>query len=169
MSNSTNATKLRIRIWPDKILKKRCRRIDKVTEETRRLFDQMHELMKETDGVGLAGNQAGVRDSLIVVEAGDKLFKLVNARITRKEGKLDFDEGCLSFPGMNLTIRRASKIWIQALDEYGNPFDIEAEGTLAVIFQHEIDHVNGVVFIERVPFWQRWKLRPQLKKIRRIS
>jgi len=165
MSNLTNVTELKIRIWPDRGLKKRCRKIKIVDEHTRRVLDDMYKLMKETDGVGLAANQAGLRDSLVVVEAGDKLFKLINARIVKYHGKIDFEEGCLSFPGINLTIRRASRVWIQALDEYGNPLDIEAEGTLAVIFQHEIDHVNGVVFVERVPLWQRWKLRPKLKKL----
>jgi len=166
MSRSTKVTELKIRVWPDRGLKKRCRQIKKVNEDTRRLFDELYKLMKETDGVGLAANQAGLRDSLVVIEAGDRLFKLVNAKIVKREGRLDFDEGCLSFPGINLTIRRANKVWVQALDEHGHPFNIEAEGTLAVIFQHEIDHISGVVFIERIPFWKRWRLRKKLRNLK---
>lgn len=158
-------TVLRIRTWPDPVLRKKCRQVKKVDSKTGYLLDKMHYLMKRGDGVGLAANQAGLDLALVVIEAEDRLFKLVNPRIIKKEGRQVFEEGCLSFPGLNLTINRAMRVWVSALDDKGDPLDIEAEGVLAVIFQHEIDHINGVVFIDRVPFWRKLLLKPSLRRI----
>jgi peptide deformylase len=125
----------------------------------------MLSLMRISGGVGLAATQAGLDLSLLVVEIEGRIFKLVNPVITKSEGSITFLEGCLSFPGLELEVRRANKVWIKTLDEEGRSLEITAEGFLAVVFQHEIDHVEGVVFIDRISFWQRLKAHNRLRKI----
>lgn len=148
-------TPLRIRTWPDPVLREKCLPVRQVDAGIKTLLDKMHYLMKRGDGAGLAANQVGLNQALVVIEAEDNLFKLVNPRIIRKKGSIVFEEGCLSFPGLFLRIRRAARVWVSALDENGEPLDIEAEGVLAVVFQHEIDHINGRVFIDRLSWWQK--------------
>ncbi|UCC95740.1 MAG: peptide deformylase [Candidatus Omnitrophota bacterium] len=159
--------KLRIYTWPEQILRKRCKDVLIVDDETRNILSEMYALMKIHKGIGLAANQAGINLRLIVVEAEDKVFKLVNPQITKREGRIALKEGCLSFPGLELEVKRAKKVWLSALSEKGEPIDIEAEDVLAVAFQHEIDHINGIEFIDRISFWQKFKVLPQLKKIKR--
>ena len=158
-------TKLRIYTWPEGILRKKCQRVGKVDEEIKCLLDEMLSLMRISGGAGLAGNQVGLDLSLIVIEVKNHIFKLVNPEITKREGSVSFPEGCLSFPGLELKVKRDNKIWVSALDEEGKPAEIEAEGFLAVIFQHEIDHIKGMAFIDRVSFWQRAKVYSKLRKI----
>jgi peptide deformylase len=160
-----NETKLQIRIWPDRILRRRCRKVTKVDDRIRGLLSVMQELMKTSDGVGLAANQAGLDEALVIIEAQDRLFKLVNPKIVKRSGQIEFEEGCLSFPGLALKINRSEKIWVTAQDENGDPLNLEVEGVLAVVFQHELDHINGRVFIDRISLWQRWKIRPVLNQI----
>ncbi len=158
-------TKLRIYAWPEGILRKRCQKVGKVDEKVRCLLDQMLSLMRVSGGAGLAGNQAGLDLSLIVIEVENHIFKLVNPEIVKREGSVSFPEGCLSFPGLELEVKRNSKVWVSALNEQGKAVEIEAEGFLAVIFQHEIDHIEGTVFTDRVSFWKRAKVYPKLREI----
>ncbi|HDN86053.1 MAG: peptide deformylase [Candidatus Omnitrophota bacterium] len=158
-------TELKIHTWPSKILRKKCKLVDKVDKRIKDLFEQLYLLMKNHQGVGIAANQAGLDLSLIVIEAEDKVFKLANPRIIKKEGKIEIEEGCLSFPGLILRIKRARKVWVDALDDKGHPLSIEAEGLLSVIFQHEIDHINGVVFVDRLPLRERIRIFSQLNKL----
>ena len=102
-----------------------------------------------------------------MVEVKDHLFKLVNPKILKREGSISFPEGCLSFPGVELEIRRANKILISALNENGEKIQIEVEGILSVVFQHEIDHIEGKVFIDRVSFLKRLQIAPKLAAIAR--
>ena len=157
--------KLRIHTWPENILKKKCNPVDKVDNGIREMLSAMTTLMKVSGGIGLAANQAGLDLRLVVIESNDRLFKLVNPCIEKKEGSILFCEGCLSFPGLELKIQRAKRVWISALDERGEPLDLEVEGLLAVIFQHEIDHINGISFIDRVSVFQKLKSYFQLKRI----
>lgn len=161
-----SAIELRIRTWPDNLLKKKCRPVEVVDGSIRRLLDEMLFLMRENKGVGLAANQAGLNLRLIVIEDRGKVIKLVNPKIIKKEGRINFLEGCLSFPGIELKVKRAKKVWVSSLNENGETMDYEAEGLLAVIFQHEIDHINGVSFIEKVSLLEKMKIRPLLKKIK---
>jgi len=160
-----NKTKLRIHTWPEDILRNRCRKIEKVDEQVKHLLDEMFSLMLIGGGIGLAGNQAGLDLSLVVIENEGRIFKLVNPEITKREGSIKFPEGCLSFPGLELEVKRNRKVWVSALDQEGKPVEIEAEGFLAVVLQHEIDHIEGVAFIDRVSFWDRVKIYPKLRKI----
>jgi peptide deformylase len=158
-------TELKIHTWPDKILKKKCKKVKVVDDSIRQLLDDMHKIMVETKGVGLAANQVGLTLNLAVIEFEDKLFKLVNPCIIKKEGKTVFLEGCLSFPELEIKVKRAKKIWISAYNEKGEPIEIEFDGIFSVVAQHELDHLKGIVFIDRIPLWQRLKILPQLKTI----
>jgi len=158
-------TKLRIHTWPESILRKRCRKVGKVDEKVGCLLDEMLSLMRVRGGAGLAGSQAGLDLCLIVIEAENRIFKLINPEIVKREGSVSFPEGCLSFPGLELEVKRAGKVWVSALNKEGKPVEIEAEGFLSVIFQHEIDHIAGIVFIDRISFWKRAKVYPKLREI----
>ncbi len=160
-------TKLRIHTWPEKILRKKCQEVKVVDDSVRAKLSEILALMRVADGMGLAGNQAGLDLSLVVVEVKDQVFKLVNPQIIKQEGLISFAEGCLSFPGLELEIKRANKIWISALNEKGQAVEIEAEGLVSVIFQHEIDHIQGRLFIERVSFFKKLQIMPKLRLIAR--
>ena len=158
-------TKLRIHTWPEDVLRKKCQKIGKVDERVKCLLNEMLSLMRVSGGAGLAGNQAGLDLSLVVIELENQIFKLVNPKIVKREGSVSFPEGCLSFPGLELEVKRNDKVWVSALNEEGKFVEIEAEGFLAVIFQHEIDHIEGITFIDKVSFWQKAKAYPKLRKI----
>lgn len=164
------ATKLKIHTWPDPALRRSCKEVKVVDDKIRGLLDQMHALMLINNGVGLAANQVGLDLRLIVAGLGDKIFKLVNPKIIRKEGHLDFLEGCLSFPGVEVKVSRAKRVWVSALDEKGQPLELEIQGIWAVVFQHEIDHIDGIVFFDRLSFWKKvkseihYKFGPKKKK-----
>lgn len=149
-------------------MRKKCREVKEIDFHIRRTLDKMVYMMRKKDGVGLAANQAGLDISLVVIETKEKLYKLVNPKIIKLKGKILFNEGCLSFPGLGLTIKRSRQVWVNYLDDSGRSIDLQAEGVLSVILQHEIDHINGVVFIDRISFWTRLKIRPQLLKIKKM-
>jgi len=125
----------------------------------------MLSFMRISQGVGLAANQVGIDLQLLVIEFDNKVYQLVNPEIAKKEGIIFFTEGCLSFPGLELTLMRSKKVSVNALDRNANPANLELEGPLAVIFQHEIDHINGITFYQRAPIWQRIKTFPKLQRI----
>jgi peptide deformylase len=158
-------TKLRIHTWPDKILRKKIKAVTEFNESIVELLDEMLALMRVADGAGLAGNQVGLDLQLIVIEAEDRIFRLANPCIVKREGELVFLEGCLSFPDLELNIKRSRRIWVNAYDEKGEKVELEIEGVWAVVFQHEIDHLNGIGFIERASSWQKIKNYPRLKLI----
>jgi len=160
-------TKLKIHTWPEAILRKKSRSVRQIDKTIKEYLDEMAALMKISDGVGLAANQVGLDLKLIVIEVEDKLFKLVNPQVTSAQGQICFLEGCLSFPGLELKVKRHNKISVSALDYDGNNVRLELEGMFAVIFQHEIDHTNGVVFLDRISFLQRLWVSKQLKEIKK--
>ncbi len=162
-------TKLRIHLWGESILRKKCKIVKEVTPQIKGLLDEMFLLMRTADGVGLAATQVGLDISIVVIEFGGKVFKLINPKIIKKEGKTTFEEGCLSFPGIMIDVVRSEKIWVESLDENGNQLNLEVKGVLAVIMQHEIDHVNGVVYNDRISFIKRFKLSAKLRKIENMA
>ena len=162
-----NETKLKIRTWPDPILRKKCNRVDKVTDDIRDILEEMRILMHIHNGIGLAANQVGLNLALVVCETQGRLLKLVNPAISQMQGQIQFGEGCLSFPGIELTVKRAEKIFVEALNEYGTPIKFWANETTAVVLQHEIDHINGIPFIYRVSTWHRLKVAPMLKELKK--
>jgi peptide deformylase len=160
-------TKLRIHTWPEKILRTRCKKVEAVDDNIRDIFREMLCLMRIHGGIGLAANQAGLDLDLLVIDFEDKVYRLVNPRIIKREGSITFREGCLSFPGLELNIKRDSKVWVKALNEKGDKVEIAAEGLLSIVLQHEIDHLGGIMFIDRISFWQKIKAYGKLKAIAR--
>jgi peptide deformylase len=161
-----NETKLKIRVWPDPILRRKCKPVETIDDRVRAALEEMRVLMHIHNGIGLAANQAGLDMHMLVCETRGCLFKLINPQITKFEGEVKFGEGCLSFPGIELDVKRAKKIFIEALDENGKPVEMWVDDVLAIVLQHEIDHINGIPFIYRVSAWQRFKISPKLKKLK---
>lgn len=158
-------------IWPDPILKERAHPVDRVDDTIRRLLDDMAETMYAADGVGLAAPQIAEKRRLIVIDTsprqeGQKLIHLVNPEIVRLEGQLTYTEGCLSIPGEAEDVDRAAKVWVRALDYHGKPFELEAEGLLAVALQHENDHLDGTVFVDHLSSLKREIIRRRMKKLK---
>ena len=141
--------------YPDPRLRQKGLPIERVTPEIERLIDDMAETMYAAPGVGLAATQIGELHRLFLVDiAGEdepsNLIVFINPEITRKEGEQCGAEGCLSFPGISEEIKRAAKITVRALDRKGAPFELTAEGLLAVAIQHENDHLDGTLMIDRM-------------------
>jgi peptide deformylase len=162
--------RLEVRLLGDPILRKKAQPVPKVTAELRTLIADMMETMYAEDGVGLAGPQVGEGVRVIVVdphEEGTSPMALVNPTIVAAGGELTKrEEGCLSLPGLSDVVERSSTVVVEALDRDGAPFRIEAEGLLARILQHEIDHLDGILFIDRVSPLKRKMLLSKWQKIK---
>jgi peptide deformylase len=135
---------------PDEVLHKVAKEVTKITPNVQKLLDDMADTMYDAEGVGLAAPQVGILKRLIVVDAGDEhgLIKMINPEIVEKDGEQFGPEGCLSIPGLNGDVRRAEKVTVKGLDREGNPLTVTATGLLSRAFQHEIDHLNGVLFTD---------------------
>ncbi|MGB8933319.1 MAG: peptide deformylase [Anaeromyxobacteraceae bacterium] len=158
-------------IWPDPILKKRCAPVARVDDEIRRLLDDMAETMYAADGVGLAAPQVGVSKRIVVIDTsprqeGQRLLHLVNPEIVRAEGETTYTEGCLSVPGEAEDVERAAKVWVRALDRDGKPIEVEGDGLLAIALQHELDHLDGVLFVDHLSSLKRELIRKRMKKLK---
>jgi peptide deformylase len=142
---------LPIIIYPDPILRKKSAEILDVKKPAiQKLIADMLETMEMNNGVGLAAPQVGRSVRLCVIGLDDKVYVLINPKITFRSKKIEEDiEGCLSFPGKFIPVRRHEKVRVKALDENGQSRNIKAKGLLARAFQHEIDHLDGIVFIEK--------------------
>lgn len=161
--------------YPNPVLKKKCQEVKEVTEEIRNLGQAMIESMTESQGIGLAAPQVGELKRIIAVhlvkertseekvEVEPRVF--INPKIVKKskEDELE-EEGCLSFPGLWLKIKRAKEVEVESLNEKGEKIHLKAEGLPARILQHEIDHLDGILFIDRIGFWQKLKIRKKLKQ-----
>jgi peptide deformylase len=165
---------LRIRTWGDPVLKTRAREIDNITDEIRRLSQDMFETMQaEGDGVGLAGNQVGMALRIFVVEITAKnspsqRYTFINPKIISASKETETqDEGCLSFPGIFGPVERKREVELQGLDLQGRSISIRGQGLLARVFQHELDHLDGVVFVERMTMVQRLLLKRPLAELAR--
>lgn len=140
---------LDIRKAGDKVLKEQAAPVVKIDRKIKQLLDDMAKTMYEADGVGLAAPQVGVSLRVIVIDAGDGLVELVNPVITETEGCELGTEGCLSIPGVYGEVERFAKVTVEASNRYGKQVRITADGLLGRALQHEIDHLEGILFIER--------------------
>ena len=134
------------------VIRQKCAPVEpsEINDEMRSLFAEMFETMDEADGVGRAAPQVGISKRFFVLTADDGIRRVfVNPQIVATSNELcDYEAGCLSLPGFNESIRRPAKVTCSALNEFGKPFTVEADGLLARIIQHENDHLDGVVFID---------------------
>ncbi|SFC06000.1 peptide deformylase [Bacillus sp. OV322] len=143
---------LPIVMFPDKILEQKCDKVTNFDRNLAKLLNNMHETMIEADGVGLAAPQIGLRKMIAVVEIDDEsgVIELINPVIVEQDGEQTGPEGCLSFPDIYGEVKRAYKIKVQAQDRKGHHYEIEAEDFLARAIQHEIDHLNGILFTSKI-------------------
>jgi len=153
---------LKIVTYPEPFLKQPTNAIENIDGRLQQLIDDMSETMYAAPGVGLAAIQVGVDQSLLVFdvapqEDGDRRLQvLINPRIVEKEGEiLSENEGCLSVPDFRADVKRSERVLVDAADRDGNPLRLEAEGFMAVVLQHEIDHLNGTLFIDRISSLKR--------------
>ena len=134
----------------DDILRKKSREIEKIDKNITALLKDMAETMYKADGAGLAAVQVGILKRLVVIDVGEGLIKLINPVIVETYGKQQESEGCLSIPGIFGKVKRPERVVISALNEKGEPIKLEGVGMLARAFCHEIDHLDGILFIDKV-------------------
>jgi peptide deformylase len=158
---------LNILKFPDPRLRTRARPVSEFDDELRRLVADMFETMYEAPGIGLAATQVDVHKRLLVMDVSEDKSRprvLINPEILEAEGEEEMDEGCLSVPGYYETVRRAEKVRVRAQDEGGEWFEIEAEGLEAVCIQHEMDHLEGKLFVDYLSSLKRDRIRKKLEK-----
>jgi peptide deformylase len=150
---------LEIKKYPDPILRSKSAEIKETTSEIQDLGRKMIKVMSESDGIGLAGPQVGVSKRIIVVMTGEGPEVFINPKIIAMDKERELmEEGCLSVPGLFLKIKRPKGVEVEALTLQGKKVRIKAEGLLARIFQHEIDHLNGILFVDRISLRQKlWR------------
>jgi len=158
---------LKILQYPDPRLYKIASKVEEVSETVRKLVRDMAETMYAAPGVGLAATQVDVHMQVIVADISEernKLMVFINPEIVASSGGEEYEEGCLSVPGIFETVHRPGRVTVRALDGNGEPFTLEAEGFLAVCIQHEIDHLQGKVFVEYLSQLKQTRIRAKLKK-----
>ena len=163
-------SRLEILHFPDPRLRNRAEPVAEVDDEIRRLVDDMFETMYAAPGIGLAATQVNVAKRLLVIdisEEGNEPRVFINPEILETSGTEQMQEGCLSVPGIYETVQRADRVRVRALDRDGQPFELEAEGLLAVCIQHEIDHLDGKLFVDYLSGLKRQRIRKKLEKERR--
>lgn len=158
---------LHILRYPDRRLHKVAARVERVDGGIRKLIKDMANTMYAAPGVGLAATQVDVHKRVIIIdvsETRDQLNVFINPELTAASGEAEREEGCLSVPGVFEKVRRAERITVRALDGGGSPFTLQAEGLLAVCIQHEMDHLEGKVFVEYLSRLKQQRILARLKK-----
>jgi peptide deformylase len=153
--------------YPDPRLRNRAQPVDRVDDAVRQLIDDMLETMYAAPGIGLAAIQVNVPKRVVTIDIsrqGDEPLCLVNPEILESRGSIETEEGCLSVPEIYETVARADWVRTRALDRDGQPFEFEAEGLLAVCVQHEIDHLDGRLFVDRLSQLKRQRIRKKASK-----
>ena len=156
---------LEIKKYPDPVLKKRTEKVNEITPEIKKLIFNMKEILKAGQGAGLAAPQVGVSKKVFIINTQDGYTAFINPKITSKSFRRAIGkEGCLSFPGLWLNIKRAKEVKVSALDENGKAISLRAKDFSARVFQHETDHLNNVLFFERLGFFERLRVKRDLDK-----
>jgi peptide deformylase len=160
-----------ILIWPEPLLREKAREVGKVDDGVRGLVADMFETMYEASGVGLAAPQIGELLRVLVVDTsprqeGAMAMAFINPVIVKSEGETLYAEGCLSVPGETEEVRRAAKVWVKALDQQGKEFTVEADGLLAIALQHEIDHLDGTLFVDHLSSLKRELIKRRMKRVK---
>jgi len=156
--------------YPDNFLRKQARPVKDIDGDLQKIIADMGQTMYAAPGAGLASIQIGVEQSIMVYDVSPKdegrsLQVLINPRIVSQEGQvISENEGCLSVPDFRADVKRASQIVVEGLDRNGNPLRFDAEGYIAIVLQHELDHLNGALFIDHLSSLKRGLFKRQLKK-----
>jgi len=158
--------------FPDARLRNIAKPVEQVGDSMRKLIDDMFETMYEAPGIGLAAVQVNQPHRVIVVDISEERnqpFALVNPEILEMQGEEEMDEGCLSVPGVYEKVQRAERVRVRALDRDGSPLELDVDGLLAVCIQHEIDHLDGKLFVDYLSNLKRQRIRKKLEKEARQS
>ncbi len=139
----------------DPVLREKAKPVKEINDSILRLLDNLRDTLHEYEGVGLAAPQIGVSKRVIVVENGDEYYELINPEIIKEEGRETAIEGCLSIPQLTGKVKRAARVTVKGLNREGKEVTIEADGLLARAFQHEIDHLDGILFVDRAEWVAR--------------
>ncbi|MEN8166996.1 MAG: peptide deformylase [Pseudomonadota bacterium] len=153
--------------FPDPRLRNKAKPVAMVDESIRRLVDDMFETMYQAPGIGLAATQVNVAKQLLVIDLSEEKNQplcLINPEIIEQDGEEQMEEGCLSVPGVYEPVTRAAHIRIRALNRQGEPFEMEADDLLAVCIQHEMDHLDGKLFVDYLSSLKRQRIRKKLEK-----
>ena len=153
--------------YPDPRLRKRAAKVEAVTDRIRKLIKDMADTMYAAPGIGLAATQVDVHLRVIVIdvsESRDQLRVFVNPERIAASGEADIEEGCLSVPGIYEKVRRPGRVTVRALDAAGEPITLDADGVLAVCIQHEMDHLEGTVFVEKLSRLKQSRILARLRK-----
>ncbi|MDO5687074.1 MAG: peptide deformylase [Neisseria sp.] len=153
--------------YPDERLHTVAKPVEKVDARIRQLIADMAETMYASRGIGLAATQVNVHEQVVVMDLSEEkndLQVFINARITQHSGETTHEEGCLSVPGIFETVTRSEQVTVEALDGEGKPFTLEADGLLAICIQHELDHLQGKVFVEYLSRLKQNRIKSKLKK-----
>jgi peptide deformylase len=158
--------------YPDPRLREVAKPVAEVTPEIQALVDDMAETMYDAPGVGLAAPQIGENHRIFVIDCAEEnepseLLVFINPEILEKDGQVVWNEGCLSFPGVREEIKRAERVKVRALSRSGKPFELAAEGLLAVAIQHETDHLNGVLMVDKLNALKRRMMGRRLAQARK--
>lgn len=158
--------------YPDPRLRQVARPVTTVNDEIRQLVDDMAETMYAAPGIGLAAVQINVAQRVVVIDVSEgrnALQVFINPQIIERDGKQVFEEGCLSVPGVFDEVERARHIRVRALDRNGQPFELEAEALLATCIQHELDHLDGKVFVDYLSRLKQTRIRKKIEKQERLA
>jgi len=139
----------------DPVLREKAKPVKEINDSIIRLLDNMRDTLHEYEGVGLAAPQIGISKRVIVVETDDEYYELINPEIVKEEGRMMAIEGCLSIPQLTGKVKRAARVTVKGLNREGKEVTIEADGILARAFQHEIDHLDGILFVDRAEWVAR--------------
>jgi peptide deformylase len=161
-----------IRIYPDPVLRNKTARVERIDSTLDRLIEDMVETMHAAPGVGLAANQVGVPLQLAVIDLSSReneeqrhpLLVIINPELIVMEGSVLEEEGCLSIPDYAEKVRRAARVKVRAQDRTGKQFELEAEGLMAKALQHEIDHLNGLLFVDRLSSLKKHLFKRRFRK-----
>ncbi|OED37432.1 peptide deformylase [Chromatiales bacterium (ex Bugula neritina AB1)] len=158
---------LDILLYPDERLRTVAKPVDTVDKDLQKFLDDMFETMYKAPGIGLAATQVNMHKRAVVIDVSEdknEPLVLINPEILTKEGKITGEEGCLSIPGIYDNVSRAERITFQALDRDGNPYEMEADGLLGVCVQHEVDHLDGKMFVDYLSAMKRRKINKKIQK-----
>ncbi len=158
--------------FPDDRLRKKAAEVQVVDGKIKKLVDDMLETMYLAKGIGLAATQVNVHQRIVVIDVSeekDNPLCLINPEIIAKDGVEESEEGCLSVPGFFETVKRAEHIKVKALDKEGKPFEMEADALLAVCIQHELDHLEGKLFVDYISSLKRQRIKKKLEKLHKLE
>ena len=161
---------LNVLIYPDERLRTVCQPVAEINDEIRKIVDDMFETMYKEEGIGLAAPQVNIQQRIITIDLDSEnsnQIVLINPEILESSGETGIEEGCLSSPGFRGLVPRKEKVTVKALNRDGNEFTLEADGLLAICIQHEIDHLNGVLFVDYLSPLKRNRIKEKLIKLQK--